>query len=86
VASGIFSAAAKAAPASGQLGSFMYVKNSRYDGSALRPPTPDNPRFWVGRVAEIMRGGRMRLHWHRFSCTGALAERRWRRCAYDVGI
>ena len=59
-------AGSKAAPAGGTLGSFMYVRNSRFDASS---PTPDNPAFWVGRVAEIMRGGgsggRMRLHWHR---------------------
>jgi hypothetical protein len=41
----------KAAPSGGQLGSFMFVKNSRFDPAA---PTADNPRFWVGRVAEIM--------------------------------
>jgi hypothetical protein len=51
----------KPAPESG-LGSFMYVKNSRYDPTRS---TPDNPKYWVGRVAEIMRGGRIRLHWHR---------------------
>jgi hypothetical protein len=51
----------KPAPESG-LGSFMFVKNSRFDATR---PSPDNPRFWVGRVAEIMRGGRIRLHWHR---------------------
>ena len=52
----------KAAPVGGSLGSFMYVKNSRFDPAA---PSSDNPHFWVGRIAEIMRGGKMRLHWHR---------------------
>ena len=52
----------KPAPTAG-LGSFMFVRNSRHDDA--KPPSPDNPRFWVGRVAEIMRGGRVRLHWHR---------------------
>ena len=52
----------KSAPSGGSLGSFMYVKNSRFDPAA---PSSDNPRFWVGRIAEIMRGGKMRLHWHR---------------------
>jgi len=57
----------KAAPEAG-LGSFMFVKNSRFDPSR---PTPDNPRFWVGRVAEIMRGGKIRLHWHRETSLGS---------------
>ena len=38
----------KAAPASGALGSFMHVPNSRFD--PLRP-SPDNPGHWVGRCA-----------------------------------
>jgi len=59
---GVMPPGSRPAPPSGQLGSFMYVKNSRFDASR---PTPDNPRFWVGRIAEIMRGGRVRLHWHR---------------------
>jgi len=46
----------------------MYVKNSRFDPAN---PTPDNPVFWVGRIAEIMRGGRMRLHWHRETSLGS---------------
>ena len=58
---------AKPAPESG-LGSFMFVKNSRFDAAK---PSPDSPRFWVGRVAEIMRGGRIRLHWHRETALGS---------------
>jgi hypothetical protein len=58
----------KAAPGGGALGSFMYLKNSRFDPAA---PSPDNPVYWVGRVAEIMRGGRVRLHWHRETALGS---------------
>jgi hypothetical protein len=45
-----------------KLGSFLYVKNARAIPGAV---TTDNPKYWVGRVAEIIRGGRVRLHWHR---------------------
>jgi hypothetical protein len=56
-------AAPAAAGADGmKLGSFMYVRNAKW---TVDRDTPDNPKFWVGRVAEIIRGGRVRLHWHR---------------------
>lgn len=57
----------KEAPPSGQLGGFMYVRNSNFENSlaAGDPHSPDNPKYWVGRVVEIMRTGYMRLHWHR---------------------
>ena len=39
----------------------MFVKNAHF-----KPATrsPEMPEFWVGRVAEIVRGGRAQLHWH----------------------
>jgi hypothetical protein len=58
----------KRAPAGGELGAFMFVKNSRHDPSK---PSPDNPRYWVGRVSEMMRGGRVKLHWHRETARGS---------------
>jgi hypothetical protein len=69
IQAGVIPPGSKLAPPSGQLGSFMFVKNSRFD---VAKPSSDNPRYWVGRIAEIMRGGRMRLHWHRETelCSG----------------
>ena len=52
-----------AAPTPGgvRLGDFVFVKNAHF-----KPATrsPEMPEFWVGRVAEIVRGGRAQLHWH----------------------
>eukprot|EP01138_Halocafeteria_seosinensis_P003023 gb/GECG01003087.1/.p1 GENE.gb/GECG01003087.1/~~gb/GECG01003087.1/.p1 ORF type:complete len:1730 (+),score=238.62 gb/GECG01003087.1/:1-5190(+) len=57
----------KEAPPSGQLGGFMYFRNSDFESrlASGEPHSPDNPRYWVGCVAEIMMNGYMRLHWHR---------------------
>ena len=46
-----------------KLGTFMYVKNVKWTKDSH---STDNPKYWVGRVAEIIRGGRVRLHWHRY--------------------
>ncbi|RYE82511.1 MAG: hypothetical protein EOO65_05405, partial [Methanosarcinales archaeon] len=56
------------APPAGHLGSFVFVRNPRHN---VAKPSCDNPKFWLGRVAEVMRGGRVRLHWHRETSLGS---------------
>ena len=63
----------KTAPAGGQLGSLMYVRNSQFDSmvAAGKEHSPDNPRFWVGRVMTIKPGGEVQLEWHRETSIGS---------------
>ncbi len=42
------------------LGAFAYVANNRF---VAAKHSTTSPRFWVGRVVEIKRGGKIRLHW-----------------------
>ena len=44
-----------------KLDSFVYVKNARFNKATH---SVEMPQYWVGRIAEIIRGGRVRLHWH----------------------
>lgn len=63
----------KTAPTGGQLGSFMYVKNSQFEASvaAGKPHSPDNPKYWVGQVNTIQPGGQVQLEWHRETSLGS---------------
>ena len=45
-----------------RLGVFVYCKNKQWDHYNS---STTNPRYWVGRVAEIVRGGLLRIHWHK---------------------
>lgn len=44
------------------LGSFFFSRNPKWTPETH---SPAKPRFWVGRVVEIQRNGRVRLHWHK---------------------
>ncbi len=50
------SVAAAAAKDKLVIGAFAYVKNAKFDATKHSATTP---RYWVGRVVEIQRGGKV---------------------------
>ena len=61
----------KHAPLEG-LKAFMYVMNAHWKAETDgKEPTAEKPRYWVGRVSEIMRSGWYRLHWYKESEPGS---------------
>lgn len=57
-----------------KLGTFMYARNVKWSKESH---STDSPKYWVGRVAEIIRGGRVRLHWHRYCNCMAIGWVAW---------